>query len=152
MDEEQVKARLMSLFGSQQLAVLATVMDGRPHCNIVAFAHTDDLRHVLFATPRDSRKYESLVEHPEVSMLVDSRANAPCDFQEAEAVTIDGTARDLCGEKAQFVDLYLRKHGTLRDFVLSPETALICLDVSRFKLVTHFQDVYIVEPPREGAG
>lgn len=152
MDEEQVKARLRSLLEDQRLAVLATVMDGQPHCNIVAFAHTDDLRHVLFATSRDSRKYKSLVEHPEVSMLVDSRANAPSDFQNAEAVTIDGTARDLCGEKAQFVDGYLWKHGTLRDFVLSPETALICVDVSRFKLVTHFQDVHIVELPRKGVG
>jgi nitroimidazol reductase NimA-like FMN-containing flavoprotein (pyridoxamine 5'-phosphate oxidase superfamily) len=144
VDDEQIRARLGSIFENQQLAVLATVMDGRPHCDIVAFVHTADLRHVVFATSRASRKYESLVEHPEVSMLVDSRANAPSDFQEAEAVTIDGTARDLCGEKAKFVELYLRKHGALRDFVLASETALVCLEVSRYKYVTHFEDVHIL--------
>jgi nitroimidazol reductase NimA-like FMN-containing flavoprotein (pyridoxamine 5'-phosphate oxidase superfamily) len=144
VDEEQIRTRVRSLFESQPLAVLATVMDGQPHCNIVAFVHTDDLKHVLFATARASRKYESLIEHPEISMLVDSRVNAPSDFREAEAVTIDGTARDLREEKARYLELYLHKHRALRDFVLDRETALVCLDVAQLKYVTRFQQVRIV--------
>ncbi len=144
MDEEQIKARVRTLFESQPLAVLATVMDRQPHCDIVAFVHTDDLRRVLFATARVSRKYGSLIKHPEISMLVDSRVNAPSDFREAEAVTIDGTARDLHAEKAKYLELYLGKHGALQEFFLDPDTALICLDVARLKYVTHFEQVHVL--------
>jgi nitroimidazol reductase NimA-like FMN-containing flavoprotein (pyridoxamine 5'-phosphate oxidase superfamily) len=146
MNEEQVRERVRVLLASQPLAVLATVMDGQPHCNLVAFAHTDDMRCVLFATARGTRKYESLVQHPVISMLVDSRTNRPSDFDQAEAVTIDGRARDLGAEKARFLDQYLRKHGTLQDFASEPDTALICLQVTRFKYVTQFQQVRIVHP------
>jgi nitroimidazol reductase NimA-like FMN-containing flavoprotein (pyridoxamine 5'-phosphate oxidase superfamily) len=152
MEAARTRARLRSLLGDQQLAVLATVMDGRPHCNIVAFAHTPDLRRVLFATSRDSQKYRSLVEHPYVSMLVDSRANAPSDLMEAVAVTIDGLAHDLRDEKARFLGLYVGKHATLQGFAASPDTALICVDVTRYKIVTRFQDVQLLELSRPSNG
>lgn len=145
LEKLQVLSRLSELFANQRLAVLATVSDGQPHCNIVAFMHSEDLRQIFFATTRDSRKYQSLVRHPEISMLVDSRGNNPSDFEHAVAVTIDGVARDLRGQKSAFVELYASKHPTLREFVSQPDCALVCLEVTRYKFVSHFQNVQVIE-------
>jgi general stress protein 26 len=144
LNRKEVFGRLQALFDNQRLAVLATVSDGQPHCNIVAFVHSEDLRKLFFATMRDSRKYRSLVSHPEISMLVDSRGNVPSDLQQAVAVTIDGVARDLQEEKGTFIGLYVSKHPSLIDFVSQPGCALICLDVKRYKFVSRFQDVQVI--------
>ena len=148
MDRKEVLSRLRKLFDSQRLAVLATVSDRQPHCNIVAFVHSEDLRQLFFATMRQSRKYQSLVSHPEVSMLVDSRGNVPSDLQQAVAVTIDGVACDLQEEKGAFIELYVSKHRSLIDFVSQPDCALVCLDVMRYKFVSRFQDVQVIELDR----
>jgi general stress protein 26 len=141
----EILSKLSELLEGQRLAVLATVSDGQPHCNIVAFVHTQDLRRLFFATRRDTTKYQSLVDHPEVSMLVDSRQNRPSDLRHAVAVTIDGVARDLRDQKSEWIELYATKHPTLRDFVSQTDCALMCLDVRRYKFVSSFQNVQIIE-------
>ncbi len=60
----ELKAFLKELFTSQRLAVLATQNKGEPYGNLIAFMATDDLKHVLFATTRATRKYDYI--HPEV--------------------------------------------------------------------------------------
>jgi general stress protein 26 len=145
MVQETIAHQLDELLKAQRLGVLATVADGHPHCNIVAFAHTEDMRCLLFATSRASHKYTSLVEHAEISMLIDNRGNLPSDFQEALAVTVDGIARDLGGDKARLMGVYLAKHPSLKDFVSDPDCALVCVEVKRYKLVSQFQNVQLVE-------
>ena len=71
---------IRGLFASQPLAVLATMMSGQPYTNLVAFCETDDLKCLLFATNRSTRKYDNLVENPQIAMLIDSRANQESDF------------------------------------------------------------------------
>jgi nitroimidazol reductase NimA-like FMN-containing flavoprotein (pyridoxamine 5'-phosphate oxidase superfamily) len=143
--ESEILGKVRELFDDQRLAVLATVSDGQPHCDIVAFAHSEDLRRLFFATMRDTHKYQSLTQHPEVSMLVDSRGNKPSDLERAVAVTIDGVARDLVGQKPDFVELFASKHPTLVGFISQTGCALVCVDVKRYKFVSRFQDVQIIE-------
>ena len=47
---------LHSLFDAQLLAVLATYAGQGPYTSLVAFAASDDLAEVVFATHRDTRK------------------------------------------------------------------------------------------------
>ena len=71
---------LNPLLLSQHLAVLSTYYDGQPYSNLVAFAATNDLKHILFATSRNTRKYDNLCENKKVAMLIDSRKNETSDF------------------------------------------------------------------------
>jgi hypothetical protein len=54
-NEAQLKTLLKGLFSSQSLAVLATYGGGQTYGSLVAFAATDDLEVVVFATARDTR-------------------------------------------------------------------------------------------------
>ena len=83
----QVRKLLKNLFSSQPLAVLASQGDGQPYGNLVAFAATDDLKSLLFATARATRKYANIIKDPRVAMVIDSRTNQKVDFQRAVAVT-----------------------------------------------------------------
>jgi nitroimidazol reductase NimA-like FMN-containing flavoprotein (pyridoxamine 5'-phosphate oxidase superfamily) len=135
-----------SLFKTQPLAVLATHGEEGVYANLVAFAADDDLRHIVFATPRGTRKYANLGKEPTVAMLVDSRSNRESDFTEAVAVTIMGSASECAGSDCEaLMQIYLRKHPGLKAFVADSDTALMRLTVERY-VIAGFRQTHIVLP------
>jgi len=56
-DLNKVKRDLKKLLQSQPLAVLATQSRGQPYASLIAFASSDDLKSLYFATTRATRKY-----------------------------------------------------------------------------------------------
>ncbi len=140
--EQEQRETLEALFSSQRLGVLSTLRDGRPHATLVAFASTDDLREIVFATTRVTRKFYNLSKNPEVALLVDSRTNAPADIREAVAVTANGIAGEVRPEEAgRLKALYLDKHPYLKEFLRSPSCAVVRISVRSYTIVRRFQTV-----------
>lgn len=134
--------QLHELFTNQPLAVLSTDGESRPYASLVAFAASPDLRRLFFATDRDTRKYANIRSNSRVALLVDNRSNRSDDFTSAVAVTVLGDTRELTGtERADAERLYLGKHPHLREFVSSPNCALVEVAVSSLYLVSHFRNV-----------
>jgi nitroimidazol reductase NimA-like FMN-containing flavoprotein (pyridoxamine 5'-phosphate oxidase superfamily) len=133
---------LKDLFSSQRLAVLATQNQRQPYGNLVAFMATEDLKHLLFATTRATRKYANISSNPRIAMVVDNRSNQEADFHQAAAVTATGVVKEIEGpEKDRFQKLYLSKHPYLKEFVSSPTCALLRMDVETYYVVRQFQNV-----------
>lgn len=140
--ESDFKKRLAELFASQSLAVLSTHGKGQPYGSLVAFAATDDLKCILFATTRATRKYANLSSESRVAMVVDNRSNRDSDFHKAIGVTAMGMAEEIeGGERDRSLKLYLRKHPFLKEFVTSPTCALFKVHVERYYMVSQFQNV-----------
>ena len=138
----QLKEFLKDLFSSQRLAVLATQSKRQPYGNLVAFVATNDLKHVLFATTRATRKYANISKNPRVAMVIDNRSNQEADFHQAAAVTATGVVKEVEGpEKKPLLKLYLSGHPYLKDFVSSPTCALLRMDVETYYVVRQFQNV-----------
>jgi len=141
-DTRLLKRRIADLLDSQRLAVLATHGQGQPHGSLVSFACTADLRQMLFATPRSTRKYANLLENPRVALVVDSREKAERDLHLAEALTVTGTALEAAPEEAgAWLRLYLGKHPHLEDFAVAPTCARFKVLVETYSLVQRFQEV-----------
>ena len=133
---------LKKLFSGQLLAVLGTQSKNGPYGNLVAFAATEDLKHLLFATTRSTRKYDNLTETPRVAMVMDNRSNDEDDFHEAVAVTATGTVKEIHGsERDTLQNLYLAKHPYLVNFVTAPTCALLKVEVETYYIVRQFQQV-----------
>jgi len=144
MTDEQLQLRklLRELFRSQLFAALATQQLTRPHNNLVAFAATDDLKNIIFATRRATNKYSNLLSNNNVSVLIDNRTNRDSDFRNAVAVTATGTAEEVRGNEINsHLSLYLIKHHNLEKFVHSPDSALFKIKVKRYYVVRNFQEV-----------
>ena len=138
----QLKEFMRDLFSSQRLAVLATQSKRQPYGNLVAFVATNDLRHLLFATTRATRKYSNISENPRVAMVIDNRSNQEADFHQAAAVTATGVVKEVEGsEKEILLRLYLSGHPYLKDFVSSPTCALLRMNVETYYVVRQFQNV-----------
>ncbi len=148
MQETQILNLIRDLLESQRLAVLSTQNHGQPYCNLIALAATDDLRHLVFATTRATRKYANLMADSRVAVLVDNRRNAPTDFAEAAALTALGKAWEVQGaERQQLLLVYLKKHPYLKEFVAGPTCALLRIKVDKYIVVTRFQEVREVQIP-----
>lgn len=139
---EQLEQVVRELMATQPLAVLATHSEAGPYASLVAFAATDDLRSLLFATTRATRKFANLQADPRVAFLVDNRSNDAADFRDAVAATIRGRAEEVAdAEREGLLALYLGKHPHLRDFVDSPTCAFLKVHVASYSVVTRFQEV-----------
>lgn len=144
---EELKGLLRGLFSSQRLAVLATQEGGRPYGSLVAYAATEDLKYLFFATSRATRKYHYLSRNPQVAMVVDDRSNMEADFHKAIAATATGAAKEVEGsEKEKALGLYLAKHPHLKEFVTAPTCALLRLEVETYYIVSRFQNVMLLDP------
>lgn len=82
-----VPDRLSILNKTQPHAVLATDSDGQPYTSLIAFALTPDMKGVVFATPKSTRKYKNILKNKYVSLLIDTRSNTETDYMNAESVT-----------------------------------------------------------------
>ncbi len=145
-NKKQALNSIRQLLGKQSLGVLATQGIEYPYSTLVGFAASDDLKTLFFATIRDTRKYQNIQRHSQVSMLIDSRSNQVQDFKDAQALTVLGSARDE--EEPFFREneaLYLQKHPYLRDFLQDPNCAFMRLDVHKYIMVNRFQEVIEIE-------
>lgn len=136
-----VKARLKYLNEKERYAVLATDSDGQPFTSLIAYALTDDLKGVIFATPKNTSKYKNILQNPRVSVLIDSRFKSGCDYLNTESVTIIGIAHPLRKgrKRTELSSILMKKHSKLSTFIKSSTTALILIGVAHYIHVGNFQ-------------
>jgi nitroimidazol reductase NimA-like FMN-containing flavoprotein (pyridoxamine 5'-phosphate oxidase superfamily) len=140
--EPSLENKLKGLFSSQKLGVLATQQKKIPYTSLIAFACSDDMRHIVFATPKTSRKFENIMSNSSVSFFIDNRSNKATDFRKAMGVTAVGSVRQLRkNNNSHLMKLYLRKHPKLESFLCSNSCAFLCIDVKSFYVVERFQNV-----------
>lgn len=141
-ESSEIREYIRKLLRSQKLMVLASEGPEYPYCNLVGFTFTEDLRNFVFITGRDSRKYRNIKANSRVSLLLDNRKNSVEDFRKAAAVSVFGEAEEIEGSDLEkFKDLYLKRNPHLRQFVNSPYTSLIRVNVRKYILVRRFQEV-----------
>ena len=140
--EESIRHAVHALLRQQQLGVLSTVGEDAPYASLVAFAATEDLKHIYFVTPTTTRKYANLTADGRVSVLVNSSTNQSSDFHQAISATAVGDAKEINGpERGQLLRFYLGKHPYLEEFAKSPTCALVRVTVRSYYLVRNFQKV-----------
>lgn len=145
MSSASLHARIDALLSTQLQGVMATQQHAQPYTSLMAFAHTPDLRHLIFATLRDTQKHTNLLRNAQVSFLIDDRNNDPIDYQNAVALSVYGRADAITtAQRADALDVYLHKHPALREFVASTDCALLQVVVNSYRLVSQFQAVEVL--------
>ena len=145
MYKESEIEKLENLLQSQRFAVIATQEESIPYTNLVAFIHSKDLKQIIFATSKNTKKYNNIIKNPKISMLIDNRGNKPDDIKKTVAVTAVGIADELKHDFDFYKNFYLKKHPYLKDFINSPDTVLINFKVEKFLLVDNFQNVKVIQ-------
>ncbi len=142
--EEEIRR----LSEEQPFAVLATQGKGITDASLISFASSPDLKHIVFATPRRTGKFDLIAGDENVSILVDDRSVQQSSINQISALTITGRARALsdANEILKWAGLLTEKHPNLAAFVMAPTTALILVEVANYLYVKRFQEVWVWKP------
>ena len=140
-----IPERLRVFDAEEQFGVLATDDAGVPYTSLISYALTPDLKMAIFATPKGTRKYTNILHSAQVSLLIDNRSKNENRLLKTEAVTIIGIAKHVRKGKAwqEFAEIFLRKHPDLEEFLNTPTTALIAVEISRYIHVSRFQTLSV---------
>jgi heme iron utilization protein len=128
----------------EQFAVLSTIGSGTgSYASLISFVISEDLKYVVFATPKNTRKYDNIRHSDRVSILIDNRCETKGNILETEALTIVGRAMAVRkgNQWTTLAEAFLKKHPALDDFVRSPSTALIKMTIEECVHVGQFQTV-----------
>lgn len=138
------------LLDEQPFAVLATQGKGVTNASLISFAKTDDLKHIVFATPINSSKFDLIDGDENISILVDDRSQQQDSINQISALTITGKARILRDkiEITKWAGLLTGKYPNLTAFVTAPTTAVVLVEVVRFLYVSKFQEVQEYDPAK----
>jgi len=139
MNTDQEKKLIRKLFAQQRFGVIATQGGNEPYTSLVAFSASDDLSQLIFATLRETRKYTNILQNAKVSFLIDNRENVSADVENAIAITAVGTAYEIKNDTQCYIDILLKKHPYLTEFIQNKNCALIALSVEKFFVAQQFK-------------
>lgn len=139
---------IRKLLESQEFAVLATQGKGITVASLITFASSFDLKNLVFATPRDTGKFNLISSNENISILVDDRSLHQDSINKISALTITGEARILSNENEilEWGGLLLKKHPNLTSFLDASTIAVILVEVVKYHYVKRFQEVWEWNP------
>ena len=126
----------------QKYCVLATAMDNKPHCSLMAYTAGEDGKRIYMVTPKDSDKYRNLQTNDSVSLLIDTRSNKK--ETPAKALTITGRFSQIENtEKLSIVKENLKsRHPELEVFLNTESSCVFSIEIDSFLLLDGLTDAY----------
>ena len=142
--DRKILMKIKELLDKQKYAVIATQKDNVPYTNLVAFASTEGLGSIFFATRRDTTKFLNMLNNPCVSILIDNRKNLASDIKNATAVSAEAEAKGVKKNKEKFKKMLKDKHPELVGFINEPDCELFELEIKKYYLVDKFNNKNIL--------
>ena len=139
---EEMKA----LAREKNSCVLATIVDSKPYCSLMAYVTNAACTEIYMVTRRKTQKFKNLAANPAVSLMIDTRDTSP--QSEAKAMTVEGTYHkitDPAKEQAVRRKL-LSAHPHLSAFMDHADAEVIQIEIKSFLLLNgltqaSFQDL-----------
>ena len=137
-----IKAYIEDTLQTNRFAVLATENNGQPHACFIAITPSDDFTHLIFATYRNTRKYNNLLNNRKVAILFENRSTKSLSQPDitvltafGNAVEVDITISDIARQA------HLLRHPELEPFILSPDCAIFKVTVNAYQVVRGIDDI-----------
>ena len=126
---------MKTLAREKDSCVLATIVDSKPYCSLMAYVTNAACTEIYMATHRKTQKFKNLAANPAVSLMIDTRDTSP--RSEAKAMTVAGTYRKITDPaKEQAVRrMLLAAHPHLSEFMGHPEAEVFQIKIKSFLLL-----------------
>jgi len=137
-----IKSYIEDIFKISRFAVLATEGNGQPHASLIAVTPVDSYRKLIFATYRNTRKYQNLVQNGKVAILVESIDISRSGLKESFVLTAFGHVEEIeSAEKNMVFNAHLERHPGLLSFMQSEDCSLVRIKVNSYQVVRGIDDV-----------
>ena len=128
----------------EKYCVLATAMDNRPHCSLMAYAAEKDCKRIYMVTHKDSDKYRNLQTNESVSLLIDTRADQK--EKSAKALTVTGRFKEINNEEtlSRVKNKLKNRHPELDIFLNDESSCIFSIEIESFLMLDGFTDSYFM--------
>jgi hypothetical protein len=137
MDKQYVLTELLdTALQTIRFGVLATEGDGQPHISLIAITPMKRFSQLVFATYRNTRKFQNLINNGKVAiLLLGSNSDIP-DIQNTHVITAFGHAEEIgiTGDHPA-LHAHLRRHPELTTFMKSADCTLVLISVKKYQIV-----------------
>lgn len=129
--------KMIGLLKANDMCVLATCRDQKPHCSLMAYVTDDKGLTVYMATRRDTTKFRNVQENPRVSLLVDTRVQGSSDRARIQSLTVEGIYTPLQdeAEESRVRRLLRQRHPHIQGLLDHALSVLIPVKVLSFLLL-----------------
>jgi len=139
---KSIKTYIENIFKISRFAVLATEGEGQPHASLIAVTPMEGYRKLIFATYRNTRKYQNLTYNGKVAVLVESIDVNSSGLKESFVLTAFGQVEDIeAHEKNMVFEAHLERHPGLLSFIQSEDCSLVRIKVDTYQVVRGIDDV-----------
>lgn len=133
---------ILTVLDANRFAVLATQRAGQPHASLMAFTPVSGLRYIVFATYRDTLKYQNLFADGRVALLIGGQDGETTRQNRRLVLTALGEAIEIPeADRQAAVCAHLTRHPDLKEFLRSPDCALMRVVVVAYEVVRGIDDV-----------
>jgi len=142
-----MRERIKAFLKEKDMCVLATALEGKPHCSLMAYMTDEEGEWIYMVTHRGTTKYTNLLTNEQVSLLVDNRCDGMlADRSNLQALTVHGTfhAVEEEGAKKQILAQVRERHPHMGEFLDSPEAEVISVRVNSFLFLDGIMDAHHV--------
>lgn len=141
-DSEKIQDIVGGLLKESRLAVLATVDKGQPYTSLVAITPFQGCRKIIFATYKNTRKFNNLKFNSKVAVLIQCEGTDSSGRKKIFALTAFGQAAEPgIQERKKAVYCHLERHPDLDSLLKSSDLALFIIEVELYQLVRGIDDV-----------
>ena len=128
---EEMKA----LAGEKNSCVLATIVDRKPYCSLMAYVTNPACTEIYMVTHRQTQKFKNLMANPAVSLLIDTRDTSPRSA--TRALTVEGIFQKITdpAKEKKVRRKLLSAHPHLNEFMRHPEAEVFQIKIKSFLLL-----------------
>jgi nitroimidazol reductase NimA-like FMN-containing flavoprotein (pyridoxamine 5'-phosphate oxidase superfamily) len=137
--------KMQAIVKANDLCVLATVSEGRPHCSLMSYISDEEGREIYLVSHKQTRKYVNLMENPTVSLLIDTREKEKGQRRiYIKALTVSGEFQTINdpGKKGLIRAEFLKRHSHLTDFLSDPGAEIFSIKIRSFQLLDGVKDAF----------
>lgn len=137
--------KIIGIIRSNDLGVLATSFQDRPHCSLMAYSADELCRNIYMLTRQDSQKYGNIKANPQVSIMLDTRMQSQ-GRENIQALTISGKYSPVPeNEQESLKDIIVGKHPQLKKMAAKPDSIVIKIQITSFLLLDGVSDAYYIK-------
>jgi general stress protein 26 len=137
--------KMKEIFKGNDLCVLATVSEGKPHCSLMSYISDEEGHEIYLISHKQTKKYANLMENPAVSLLIDTREEEKGQRRiYIKALTVSGefqTIKDP-GKKDLIRVKFFKRHSHLTDFLNDPGAEIFSIKIKSFQLLDGVKDAF----------
>ena len=137
--------KMKDIVKANDLCVLATVSEGKPHCSLMTYITDDECSEIFMISHKQTKKYGNLTANPIVSLLIDTREEERGKRRvDVKALTVTGEFQVIKDqtEKSFMHAKFLKTHPYLTDLLNDPGAEIFSIKIKSFQLLDGVKDAF----------